>query len=71
MSDVMPAKWQHGMYLKTRDREFFLVAKTLEDRNMWMAGFRYLLASTVTVQNIMRENSKVLEEKIKEKTKKL
>lgn len=55
----MPKNWPHGMYLKTRERLFFLMSKTLEDRNMWMAGFRYLLASTVTVQNIMQDNSKL------------
>ena len=49
MKAVMPATWQHGMYLQTRDRLFFLCAKTEEERNMWMSGFRYLLASTVTV----------------------
>lgn len=38
---------------------------------MWMSGFRYLLASTVTVQSIMRENTVILEKKIKERTDKI
>lgn len=67
----MPKNWQNGFYLKTTDRTFFLMAKSLEDRNMWMAGYRYLIASTVTVQNIMRENSRVLDDKIKSRTKKI
>ena len=45
----MPKSWQHGLYLQTTDRLYFLCARSEEDRNMWMAGFRYLLASTVTV----------------------
>lgn len=36
-----------------------------------MAGFRYLLASTVTVQKIMQENSRVLDQKIKKRTERL
>lgn len=38
---------------------------------MWMAGFRYLLASTVTVQNIMKDNTVVMNRKIAERTKKM
>ena len=68
---TMPKNWQHGLYLQTTERLFFLCAKSEEDRNMWMAGFRYLLASTLTVQNIMKDNSKILEQKIKERTKKM
>jgi len=50
---------------------FFLCAKTVEDRNMWMSGFRYLLASTLTVQSIMKDNSKVLEDKMKKRTERI
>jgi hypothetical protein len=32
---------------------------------MWMAGFRYLLASTQTVQKIMQMNNDRLEQKMK------
>ena len=67
----MPKNWEHGMYLQTRERLFFLCAKSEEDRNMWMSGFRYLLASTVTVQTIMKDNSKILEQKMKERTEKM
>ena len=38
---------------------------------MWMAGFRYIVASTNTVQTIMRENNKKLDQKMREKTRKL
>lgn len=71
MSGQMPKNWQHGFFLITTERTYFLMAKTIEDRNMWMAGFRYLIASTVTVQNIMRDNSRLLDQKIKERTQKI
>jgi hypothetical protein len=67
----MPEGWPWGFYLNTRERLFFLCSQTQEDRNMWMSGFRYLLASTVTVQSIMRENTVILEKKIKERTDKI
>lgn len=63
-----PSGWEHMLYLQTSDRLFLLCAKTLDDRNMWMAGLRYLLASTVTVQAIMKDNNKKLEEQINRKT---
>ena len=70
-NQAMPKGWEHGMYLQTRERLFFLCAKCEEDRNMWMSGFRYLLASTVTVQNIMKDNSKILDQKMKQRTEKM
>ncbi len=36
---------------------------------MWMASFRYITASTKTVQDIIKENNLVMTEKIKERTK--
>lgn len=66
-----PKGWEHCLYLRTTERLYFLCARTLDDRNMWMSGFRYLLASTVTVQAIMRDNSKKLEEQIKQQTEQL
>lgn len=36
---------------------------------MWMAGFRYITASTKTVQDIIKENNIIMTEKIKERTK--
>mmetsp|Transcript_2312 Transcript_2312/g.3482 ORF Transcript_2312/g.3482 Transcript_2312/m.3482 type:complete len:205 (+) Transcript_2312:1349-1963(+) len=35
---------------------------------MWMAGFRYLIASTNTVQAILKQNNAKMEEKMKERT---
>jgi len=65
----MPKGWENPLYLQTRFRLFVLCAKTIEDRNMWMAGFRYILASTLTVQTIMKNNNERMEEKMKIRTK--
>lgn len=35
---------------------------------MWMAGFRYVIASTLTVQVIMKHNSQEQNEKLKQRT---
>ena len=48
---------------------FILCAQAAEDRNMWMSGFRYIIASTVTVQNIMKANNDRIDEKMKIRTK--
>ena len=66
-----PSGWEHMLYLQTSERLFLLCAKSLDDRNMWMAGLRYLLASTVTVQAIMKDNNKRLEEQIQKKTQRM
>jgi len=47
---------------------FILIAKTLEDRNMWMSGFRYIIASTATVQQIMKTNNEIMESKLQKRT---
>ena len=54
--------------LQTRERVYILCAKSEEDRNMWMSGFRYIISSTVTVQQIMRQNDVKVEARIKKKT---
>ena len=38
---------------------------------MWMSGFRYIIASTLTVQQIMKNNEEEVKKKMKEKTKKI
>jgi hypothetical protein len=71
IDDQLPKGWEWSIYLQCRERLFVLCAKTEEDRNMWMAGFRYLLASTITVQSIMQKNNERLEEKMKTLTEKI
>ena len=61
--------WEDCLYLQTRNRLYILCTKTLEDRNMWMSGFRYIIASTITVQTIIMNNNERMNEKMRLKTK--
>jgi hypothetical protein len=61
--------WPHAIYLQTRDRLYILCMKTIEERNMWISGFRYIIASTTTVQNIIKNNNEKINEKMRLKTK--
>ena len=36
---------------------------------MWMSGFRYIIASTITVQTIMKNNNQIMDDKLKQRTK--
>jgi len=36
---------------------------------MWMSGFRYIIASTITVQTIIQNNNEKMQEKMRLKTK--
>ena len=65
----MPKGWVHCLYLQTTERLYILCAKSLEDRNMWMSGFRYIIASTITVQTIMKNNNQIMDDKLKARTK--
>mmetsp|Transcript_31189 Transcript_31189/g.47756 ORF Transcript_31189/g.47756 Transcript_31189/m.47756 type:complete len:190 (-) Transcript_31189:2049-2618(-) len=69
MKSNLPKNWKEVFYLKTSERVYILIAKTLEDRNMWMSGFRYIIASTVTVQEIMKTNNEIMDNKLKQRTK--
>lgn len=54
----LPNNWPFPFYLQTQRRLFVLCAKRADERKMWIAGFRYVIASTVTVQCIMKHNNK-------------
>jgi hypothetical protein len=45
----LPKNWAYPFYVQTSERLFVLCAKNTDERNMWMAGFRYVIASTMTV----------------------
>jgi hypothetical protein len=45
----LPKNWAYPFYVQTSERLFVLCAKNSDERNMWMAGFRYVIASTMTV----------------------
>jgi|APSaa5957512535_1039671.scaffolds.fasta_scaffold230981_1 hypothetical protein len=53
----LPKGWQHAFYVVTIDRLYVLCSPSDEERKMWMAGFRYVIASTLTVQVIMKHNN--------------
>ena len=64
----LPKNWSFPFYVQTTERVYVLCAKNVNERNMWMAGFRYVIASTLTVQCIMKHNNQVLDKKLKQKT---
>jgi hypothetical protein len=45
-----------AFFVKTTDRVFELYTSTPEEREMWMAGFKYIMISTKEVQSIMTGN---------------
>lgn len=45
----LPKGWQYAFYVITIDRMYVLCSPSDEERKMWMAGFRYVIASTLTV----------------------
>ena len=48
-----------------------LFASTYEEREMWIAGFEYVIISTKQVQELMVQNYKDLDQKVIEDTRKL
>jgi hypothetical protein len=50
----IPKGWEHTFALQTQDRQYILFAPTNEERIMWMTGFKYAIASTAIVQDIMK-----------------
>ena len=55
----VPKNWPHIFYVHTIERTYSLCAKSEAERKMWMAGFRYVIASTLTVQIIMKHNNQI------------
>lgn len=51
---LLPADWQYPFTVATIGRKFILFAPTSDERKMWIAGFKYVVASTRTVQSIMQ-----------------
>jgi hypothetical protein len=44
--------------VQTSERTFALFTATYEERRMWVAGFDYLIKSTVIVQEIIEKNER-------------
>lgn len=70
-SQSFPNNWPYVFFVKTIERDYVLYAKTEDERKMWMAGFRYVIASTQTVQVIMKQNAEIQNKKLKERTQQL
>ena len=66
----LPKTWQWPFYVQTLDRLYVLCAKTEQERSIWMSGFRYVIASTLTVQTIMKHNRAGLDKSLLDRTKK-
>ena len=64
----LPKDWLWQFCVVCSNRTFTFTTKTQDERNMWMAGFRYLIVSTVAVQKIMLENNQRYEQKMKKET---
>lgn len=52
----MSKTYCYPFYVKTNERDFTLCAASEEERQMWMAGFKYVMISTKQVQQIIKAN---------------
>ena len=52
----IPKGWEYTMALQTLERQYILFCPTEKERDMWIAGFKYAVASTAVVQDIMKQN---------------
>lgn len=50
------SQYVFAFFVKTTNRVFELYTSTPDEREMWMAGFKYILISTKEVQQIMINN---------------
>ena len=63
-----PSSWQFCFWVLTSEREYMFLCQSENERKMWMAGFRYVIASTKTVQNIMKNNLEQQKQKLRDRT---
>lgn len=54
--------------VKTVDRVFVLFAPSYSEREMWIAGFNYVIVSTNQVQSLLKENEQNLKDKMRMRT---
>lgn len=50
--------FQYPFIVDTTQRRFELHASSVQERNMWITGFTYILVSTTEVQSIMTQQAK-------------
>ena len=64
-----PKNHPYPFYLKTKERTLVLYCQKMEERNMWIDGFIYVVKSTREVQKIIDQNNKKVDLDIKKKQK--
>ena len=50
------AYWTYSFYLETTARKYVLVAATPQEKEIWLAAFKYIIPSTKTLQDIIKGN---------------
>lgn len=48
--------WTYSFYLETTVRKYVLVAATPQEKEIWLAAFKYIIPSTKTLQDIIKVN---------------
>lgn len=48
--------WCHSFFLKTYERDYVLVAPSQKEKQIWLSAFRYIILSTVALQDIIKDN---------------
>ena len=44
--DETPSDWKHYFLVEAAERDYFLFAPSLPEKEMWVAAFHYVIAST-------------------------
>ena len=47
--NLTPKDWVDVFILQTIERNYILFAPTFTEKNLWIAGFKYVVASTNTI----------------------
>ena len=68
MEDIPSKTFKYPFIVKTIERMFLLFAPTEQERDMWIAGFEYIIVSTMQVQSILKVNDEALTKNIRKST---
>ena len=68
--EIKSNTFKYPFYVKTLERLFLLFAPTRSERDMWVAGFEYIIVSTRQVQSILKINDKTLNTNMRKSTEK-
>lgn len=53
MTRTFSKKFKFQFYVQIKDKEFEIFTSSPEERQMWMAGFNYVVKSSQEMQNIV------------------